>query len=487
MKKIISILLAVTMIFSMIVPAAAQGKTDEHNAAECETVPVIIVRGMDFGGLYTDVGTENQAPAINVNAGNIVKSVFKAIFAGVTRFSIDAAMEVVLDCVADIFKGLQIDDKGCSPYNTGTIEYLESAGNYDILCEGEGGEFGMVHACIEEFGGDHTYYFNYDWRIDPFVISDKINAMIEDICETTGHDKVNLACASLGGVMTVAYLTEYGYGRLNKCLFMSSAFCGSQVASDLLSGQISITADNLYAFLADLVKDNSAGRFFMKAFYKMGVFGLAEKLSDWILENYEDDAYEKVLFPVFGCVLPMWGMVQAEDYDAAVDYIFKDKKEKYAEFIQKTADLQTMMANRTELISDMIEDGVGVAIVAAYDSPCAPVYENCDYNGDGVLETYQMSGYATVAKFGETLGDDYVAKNPELLSPDRVVDLSTALFPEYTYIIKGAPHVAASYGTEYSKFFIWLLSEEGDFYAGANPAYPQFMVSGDDESLKAFE
>lgn len=487
MKKITSILLAAAMIFSMVVPAFAQGEVSEHNPAECETVPVIIVRGMDFGGLYTDVGTENQAPAINVNAGNIVKSVFKAIFTGITSFSIDAAMEVVLDCVADIFKGLQIDDKGYSPYNTGTIEYLESAGNYDILLEGEGGELGMVRACIEEFGGDHTYYFNYDWRIDPFVISDKINAMIEDICETTGHDKVNLACASLGGVMTVAYLTEYGYERLNKCLFMSSAFCGSQVASDLLSGQISITADNLYAFLADLVKDNSVGRFFMKALYKAGVFGLAEKLSDWILENYEDDAYEKVLFPVFGCVLPMWGMVQAEDYDAAVDYIFKDKQEEYADFIQKTAALQTMMAGRTELISEMIEDGVDVAIVAAYDSPCAPVYENCDFNGDGVLETYQMSGYATVAKFGETLGDDYVAKNPELLSPDRVVDLSTALFPEYTYIIKGAPHVGASYGTDYSEFFIWLLSEEGDFYAGVNPKYPQFMVSGDDESLKAFE
>ncbi len=486
MKKIISIFLAMVMAFSMVMPAFAE-KKDEHNPAECENIPVIVVRGMDFGGLYTDVGTENQAPAINVNAGNIVKSVFKAIFTGVTRFSIDATMEVVLDCVADIFKGLQIDDKGYSPYNTGTIEYLESAGNYENLCEGIPSEFGMVHACIDEFGGDHTYYFNYDWRIDPFVISDKINAMIEDICETTGHDKVNLACASLGGVMTVAYITEYGYERLNKCLFMSSAFCGSQVASDLLSGQISITADNLYTFLADLLKDSGIGKFAMKALYKIGAFGLAEKISDWVLENYEDEAYEKVLFPVFGCVLPMWGMVQAEDYDAAVKYIFGGKEDKYAEFIQKTADLQTMMAGRTELIQNMIDDGVGVAIVAAYDSPCAPVYKNCDFNGDAVLETYQMSGYATVAKFGETLGDDYVAKNSALLSPDRVVDLSTALFPEHTYIIKGAPHVAASYGTDYSEFFIWLLSEKGDIRAGANEKYPQFMLSGDDESLKAFD
>ena len=112
--------------------------------------------------------------------------------------------------------------------------------------------------------------------------------------------------------------------------------------------------------------------------------------------------------------------------------------------------------------------------------------ENADFNGDNILETYQMSGYATVAPYGKTLGDDYVASNPKYLSPDRVVDLSTALFPEYTYIIKGAYHVAGSYGTDYSEFLVWLLTYDGEFYAGANEKYPQFMVSGSEQTLSGF-
>lgn len=108
-------------------------------------------------------------------------------------------------------------------------------------------------------------------------------------------------------------------------------------------------------------------------------------------------------------------------------------------------------------------------------------------NGDGILETYQMSGYATVAPYGETLGDDYVAENPEYLSPDRVVDLSTAILPEYTYIIKGAPHVGGTYGTDYADFFVWLMTYDGEeFYAGVNPDYPRFMLSDSNLSLAAF-
>ena len=53
----------------------------------------------------------------------------------------------------------------------------------------------------------------------------------------------------------------------------------------------------------------------------------------------------------------------------------------------------------------------------------------------------------------------------------------------YTYIIKGAPHVSASYGTDYSNFFLWLATCDGDFYAGVNEDYPQFMLSGVDQHL----
>ena len=70
-----------------------------------------------------------------------------------------------------------------------------------------------------------------------------------------------------------------------------------------------------------------------------------------------------------------------------------------------------------------------------YVHSCVPLYEHSYFSGDTILETYNTSGYATVADYGKTLGDDYVAAVPSLLSPDRCVDLSTAILPEYTYMV----------------------------------------------------
>ena len=486
MKKVISIFLAVVIMLLSCLPAFAK-VSEEHNADNCSDYPVIIVRGMDFGGLTVDYGTENAVPAINADIPEIIKAVFKAIFAGLFTLNIDNFFDVIFECAYDIFKNMSMDEKGESLYNVGHPKYPESAENYEELCSGDWGEFGMVRTCIEKLTDGHTYYLNYDWRLDPFVISDEINKLVNTAISDTGHDKVNIVCCSMGGLMTVAYLTEYGYEKINRCLFMSSTFCGAQVASDLLCGRLEITPDNLYNFLLSLVSEQPAVEALINGLYKIGAFKGITKITDFVIENYKQDIYDKVLKPVFCNMLPLWGLVQNEDYEMAKSFVFGDKSDENAVFISKADKLQEMMKGRTKLINDMIDDGVEIAVVAHYDAPLAPVYENADFNGDGTLETYQMSGYATVAKYGESLGDDYVPSNPKYLSPDRVVDLSTALFPEYTYIIKGATHVGGNYGSEYADFLIWLLTYDGEFYAGASERYPQFMISDSELTLSKFE
>ncbi len=487
MKKLISIILALSMITAIFVPAFAEAESAQiHNPDECRNVPVVIVRGMDFGGLYLDCGTENEKPAIDLNVGAIVKDVLLAIGKGLARFSLDAVVDEIAAVASDIFVNFTMDVNGDSLYNVGVPKYPESADNYENLRNGEGFEYGMVRTCIETFGEGHTYYVNYDWRLDPYVVADDINAAVESAIKNTGHDKVNIVCCSMGGIMTVAYLTEYGYEKVNRCLFMSSTFCGAQVASDLLCGKVDITAENLYNMLKDLTADQRALSFLIDVLDFVGVFDALTKVTDFIFDNYKDKVFDEAIIPIFGKMLTLWGLVQPEDYETAINYIFGGRTKENETFLNRADALQGMMNGRTALINEMIADGVEIAVVAHYGTPVVPVYENADFNGDGTLETYQMSGYATVAPYGKTLGDDYVAKNPVYLSPDRVVDLSTALFPEYTYIIKGAPHVAGSYGTDYADFLVWLLSYDGEFYAGASERYPQFMISDDSQKLEKF-
>ena len=484
MKKITGVILALIIVLSSVLPVYAQS---EHNPETCTDVPVLVIRGMDFGGLYTDVGTDAQQPAIRADVKNIVVNAVKGILLSMINLSFDPFVESVADIAGGIFEYIKMNPDGTSKHNTGAIQYPLAAMNYEAFVNGVDSEYGMIRAMIEEVG-DHAYYFNYDWRIDPFVVADEINATVERMVAETGHDKINIACCSMGGIMTLAYLTEYGYDRVNRVCFMSSTFCGAQVCSDLLAGQLEIAPDTLYNIANDGTKDIPVVNFLMKVLKYTGVFKLASSLAGKITDEYVDMVNDKVLNSVFGGTLTFWGLVQPEDRQGAIDFIMKGKPEDYPDLYPKVQALWAMIDGRNALLDEMLENGVQIAVVAHYDTPLIPVFEGASMNGDGILETYQMSGYATVAPYGETLGDDYVAENPEYLSPDRVVDLSTAILPEYTYIIKGAAHVGGSYGTDYSDFFVWLMTYDGeDFYAGVNPDYPRFMVSDDNLSLKAFD
>jgi len=485
MKKIISILLAFILTISLSLSVVAQSV---HNPSVCKNEPVIIVRGMDFGGLYYDVGTENQRPVLSVDVGKIISTVFKSVFAGIFNWNLDSTVDVICDYAVDLLGGLAMDENGNSIHNVDVIKAPGSIANHPELLKRGDCEFGMVKSCAEEFGADHTYYFTYDWRLDPFEVADEINKTIELACKETGHDTVKIASASMGGIMTLAYLTEYGYDRVSKVLFMSSTFCGNQMPSTLMQGKVKFEGQAIADIALYATKEIGGLHTFLKILDWAGLFDYAEKLAGKIVDLTADQISEKVLIKILSYMPVMWALVQPEDFDACLTYTFGEDIDENSIFIKRIYALRDMIDGRNELLYEMIDNGIDIAVVSNYGSPSIPVYENASkFCGDMVLEARQTSGYATIAPYGKTLGDDYIAKNPEYVSPDNMVDLSTAILPEYTYMIKQAPHVSCSYGTDYNEFFMWLLSYDGeDFRAGVNPDYPQFMMSNGNEDLSKF-
>lgn len=486
-KKIAALILTFSMLLSLCVPAFAEITVTPHTEYE-DANPVIIVRGMEFTGLSIDPCTENERPAVNLDAGLIVKYIFKAIGSAIIHLNFDSAMDVVLEAVKEILGSLAISPDGTPTYNVGLRRYPEAAGNYELFNDATSNEYALTRHLIEALGGNKVYYFNYDWRLNPFDVADEINETVNRALQENNAEKVSIVCCSMGGAMTLGYLTKYGYDKLDRCIFLSSTFCGAQVASDALNGRIKISENNLYNYLMNLVRSKPFVKALLKSLKFIGVFKLAEKLSDKILEDYSDMAFEEFMLPTFGHMYSFWALVQPEDYESAINFVFGNCMEENAEFIANTRKLQDMMAGRNELLYNMLEDGVKIAVVTGYDSPVVPVYVNADFSGDTILETKQMSGYATVAKCYETLGDDYVSPEPEYLSPDNCIDLSTAILPDYTYAVKYGPHVGCDYGTDYCEFLEWLVTYDGDdFRAGVNPRYPRFMISGDGMPLKSFD
>lgn len=131
-KKLISLLICAAMLLTAaVIPAGAK-------AAEKPTetdYPFVLVRGMDFAdGLSKAPFTENETPVtVNIDAGEIVKTLFRALGAGISKFSADAAVDVILDYAYDLLKDYACDANGMkfaviANYNTPNICVYASAG-----------------------------------------------------------------------------------------------------------------------------------------------------------------------------------------------------------------------------------------------------------------------------------------------------------------------------------------------------------------------
>ncbi len=484
MKKILSVLLAAILVFSCFsLPGSAQNAPAAAAVKVENARPVIIVRGLYFDGLTLDEGTPNERNAIGaIKVTDILKTLGKVGIKLVTKGK-QAAVSEICAYGRQIFEGF-LNDKNGDPIQKATVDtYPLSLDHYphSALAEGTEREEGLAHAVMDTVGGDKTYFVAYDWRKCQFDVADEINESVElALAEHPEFDKVTIISASMGGMETIAYLTKYGYDKVQRCIFHSSTFFGTYVASDCLTGRIRIDPTTLCRFVGYHVPALQTPLALLnKIGVVKGVCGLLQRFID----NNKRQVYDELLRDTFGTMPGLWGVTLPEDYEEAKAYVFGDKIGEYAGLIERADALQEMAANVPALIKQMEADGVELSVVAGYNAPLAPAYERSVTNGDDTLETALMCGGAVVADLGQTLGDDYVPANPEKLSPDRVADLSGVILPENTWLVKNAPHVACKYGSDCSAFVMWLITSPEAPNIHTDPKYPQFMQASPEQAL----
>lgn len=476
MKKIVSLILAAVLIFSCSVGVVAAD-------VGSEVIPVVVVRGMDFGGLIIDQGTENERPALAIEAGDIVVGVMKALLMAMFG-GMDGFVDGVADVANGIFAPLACDEKGNTIENISVKEYPLAMSNYpdDIASFKEygDGELSVVATACDRYGADKVYYVTYDWRLDPYETAKKINDRVNLALKEHKAEKVDIICCSLGGVMTQAYFDAYGYDKVDSCLFLSSAIYGSYCSSDPYAGKVGFEKEYLNNFLNATLSDMSW------LWNMLDVTGITDSLLGFvntIAENYKEEIYADVMRGTFGTWAGLWGMQQTEDFDAAKKMIFGDEVAKYSVLIEKIDRYQKYRLQRDEFLLKMQADGVKIALVTSYNKPVVPAFEHSYVNGDQVLETELMSAGATVAPYGETLGESYAAADPTKLSPDKVIDASTCLFPDNTWFIKNAPHVCCKYESDVADMIFWIIEAENQPTVNDNIRFPQFTQCDGEQNL----
>ncbi len=477
MKKILSVILAITIAFTL---SASVYGTSAKNAR----TPTIVVSGMNFAGLVIDKGTENERSTLGeINAGEIVFTLVWGLLKTVLTMNTDGLTSMIFDYASNILKGYSCDENGDSVYNVSTDnEYPLSAGNYTRFTEAlptASAEDGVVASCMEEFGKDNTYFYYYDWRLDPFDNADGLNELAEKAMTDAGADKINIICCSMGGVETLAYMTEYGTDQINSCIFLCSTVGGAYVVSDILQGNIELTANSALNFLTDLAGEDLET--LMLVLRYTGIGYLVGGMAGLLVDSLKEGAFNEVLKPNFATMPVLWALVLPEEYEAAKKYCFEGEETKYAKLIERAEKLQDMMKNRDTMLDNAVKNGMKIAYVSNYNSPCVPVYTRSETQGDGVLETALMAGGATVSDIGKTLK----VEPGKYVSPDKIIDASTCTYPDYTWFVKDAPHIACRYDSTYSDFIIYLITSETQPTVTSNPLYPQFMYADEVQNVYA--
>ncbi len=475
MKKIVSVLLAIALVFTITVPAFAAQET-AIASENYDGNPVIIVRGIDFAGLTY----ENGNKALNITGGKIFSVLIDGFFAMLMLKDAKTVLDGAFLAAKEIFAPIACDKEGNSIENVSMVQYPESMANYPEFVENlpDGGEEGIVKTAVERYGAENTYFFTYDWRKTPQQIASELNRFVETAKKDSGKDKVNIICASMGGMVTTAYFHYYGSDNVESAVFLSGAQNGTYVCGDALNGRIVFDGDVLSKFINNSIGDNLFLKFFIGAFDALGVIDfIAEMANDLVSSNF-DRGNDLMLRDTFGTLCGFWALCPDEDFESGVENIFGGHEEEYPVLLEKIDGIKDFVFSTEETLSDAMAKGVKISFVSNYNLGLVPVYERANLNGDNVLESELTSNFATFAPLGETLSKSYIENaDKKYISPDNVIDASTAVFKENTWFVKNAPHVAADYNTGFSEFTFTLLESEKQPTIKTFKEYPQFMIA----------
>lgn len=466
-KVILSVVLAIVLAALTMAPAFASGKK-----CDCGTAPIVQVRGIGET-LYDGEGN----PVFSTE--NIVKGILPAI-PNITYYLATGDTDVLVDglkkAVKDIFGPVSYDNN----LNRDTVVTVKGYTSdpvetyVDLYADETSSETTLAQAVHRKLGDGHSYLFIYDWTGNPFDIAADLNEFIEEVKVKSGHDKVSICAESMGGCMTNTYLALYGYDDVENLVMANSAFNGLEMLGQLFIGNPEIDGEALAGLIVQSIYGNAE---YASLIPYIPIFEQLAIFANDLFEKAGDRIYEEVLIPVFGYLPSFWCFIPEYHFEDAMEKMLPDAGPKLLEFANDYYEKVT--SKTTDRVKEMVEsEDVNYFCISNYNKYIAPVTKTARWNSDGIIETYNTSGFATVADLGTTLGADYVQAvdmGRNMISPDNVVDASTCQAPMQTWFTKNWGHIAYNHNDGTCDFYIWLLTAKEQYTIDSNPQYPQFM------------
>lgn len=473
-KRISTFCLALIVALACLLPCFAAEKV----------TPVIMVTGMNAVPLVLDQGTENEtvvwAPPAEAITSKIPKLIWPTIRVLFDR-NWDKFMDAVLPLVNEVFEPVRMTEYGETLYNvtTDTVSGSYAENHSDSFINQAGRDLGQRLA--DEVGAENMYLFIYDWRRDLYEVAQELNAFVEKVKQERGSDKVDFVSVSMGSVVTNCYLAQFGGGSLENVTLVSPAFTGLSLLGDVFCGKVCFKEDAVYRILAqvmsgnDVAKEEKINKLF-SILQKTRLMAPLFRFGDAMVEATTDRVFAETFVGSFGQMPGILELIPAAKYAEAKEYLYHGEENAITRITDRY--FNEVGNHVEEIYKGIQQQGVKFAIISCYGRQSAPVYENSDNQSDGIIDSYNTSGFATFAKHGTTLGENYkqaVDCGHNHLSADGIVDASTAMFPECTWIIKHFEHFNYEYEGNSCDLVLWLTSRTEQATVFDNPEFPQFM------------
>lgn len=479
-RKSIACLLAILMIVATMPMAFAA----EAQAVEYDGDPIVVVRGIDFAGLVNGDGSK----AITFDTNQIFNTITDI---GINKIkgNKDAVIDAIIALGNTILGDVACDKEG-NPVKADVHipKYLTSADKIDL----SGDEWadtavGLFRSIAKKFGGESIYLYTFDWRMSPSALADDLNSFLELVKSETGKNKLDVAACSMGGMITTAYIDKYGTDSLDSVVYLSSAHNGGDIVGSAFIGDLVIDSKALGDFLIEKTSNNTGLNILIKMLNGLGTIKIVANYVNKLISNNKEKLYDEFLRECLGTAFGLWALVPDEKFDKAVDFFFGGEEAEYATAIAELAKVREFVFKTDDIIKKAYDNGVKVSFVSHYNSKQLPIYSGYKAHGDGVLESERTSGYGTFANYGSTLSDAEIAGvAAEYISPDRVVNASTCLYKDTTWIVKNAKHVGCKDNSDHTEFAIWLLTRDSQPTVKTDAAYPRFMNVDKNENFIGF-
>ncbi len=487
MKKLVSVLLVFSLIFSVMAVGASAVDTKLTDCTDnCEFYPTIIVPGLgqsdvwvlDDNGDFVRNSDGEKVPTFPayIQIPELIKTLIGPALLSLATQSDMGFSDAFTKALYDAFEINACDENAQTTDKAFTEKYMHSLAD----CTPEEREACYHHVPLNKYETtypeDHLYYFAYNSFGNILDIADELYDYIQMVKAQTGHDKVIVSPISQGGSIFNALLEFHPevMDDLYKVLYIVPALDGSTIVGDIFNDRIRFLDPNaLYdGFLSTFFDEETSSL----------IEVLLRILPDEVIMAALEKGCEMLVNDVMTTSTGMWALCPSGMYKTAADKYLKDRPE-----IRRQTDLyyQSQLHSRAN-IQKMLDKGVQVFNVAEYDVQVYGVgYSYADSNGDGIIQLDSTSMGATAANIGETLPADYQQANTSInctdpthnhISPDRVVDASTGLLPDTTFYFKGQKHEITANNETILLLARRLLENDNIKDVYSSPDFKQFNV-----------